>query len=193
MHLPDELKDVITFAYVTGWRITSEVLPLEWRQVNFEAGEIRLEPGTTKNGDGRTFPFTKTLRVLLQRRHGEREALKKASTIEPRVFWRMVADKRGVEKKPRAIVSFDKAWKVACKAAGCPGRIPHDFRRTAVRNLVRADIPDSIAMKLTGHKTRSVFDRYDIASSTDFKDAARKLDDAANLQHANGRSVRANR
>jgi len=50
----------VTFAYVTGWRVDSEVLPLQWRHVDFGAGEIRLDPGTTKNGEGRMFPMTAT-------------------------------------------------------------------------------------------------------------------------------------
>jgi integrase len=72
----------------------------------------------------------------------------------------------------------------ACKAAGCPGRIPHDLRRTAVRNLVRAGIPQTVAMSLTGHRTDSVFRRYDIVSAIDLKDAARRLDQVAQMRQA---------
>ena len=71
---------------------------------------------------------------------------------------------------------FNKAWRKARVAAGCPGRIPHDFRRTAVRNLVRAGVPERVAMQLTGHKTRAVFERYNIVSSGDLRDAAQRLD-----------------
>ena len=78
----------------------------------------------------------------------------------------------------KVIKSFRKAWLAACRAAGCPGRIPHDFRRTAVRNLIRAGIPETVAMSMTGHKTRSVFMRYDIVSEGDLDSAAQKLNAA---------------
>ena len=100
------------------------MLTLEWRQIDFEGAEVRLEPGTTKNKKGRTFPFTTALRTLLEERQIEHKKLKKAGHICPNVFWRMVAEKRGGEKKPRAILDFTKEWKNACKTAGCPGRIP---------------------------------------------------------------------
>jgi len=71
--------------------------------------------------------------------------------------------------------SFWKAWKTACKAAGAPGRIPHDFRRTAVRNLERAGVLSSVAMKMVGHKTEAIYRRYAIVSDADLQDAAKKL------------------
>jgi integrase len=71
---------------------------------------------------------------------------------------------------------FNKAWRKARVEAGCPGRIPHDFRRTAVRTLVRAGVPERVAMQLTGHKTRAIFERYNITSPNDLREAAQRLD-----------------
>src|SRR5262249_6242914 len=128
-HLPESLQPVIEFAYITGWRIPSEVLTLEWRQVDIKGGEVRLDPETTKNREGRVFPLTDDLRALLESRHAEHQRLKLKGQIVPSVFFRMVATKRGGSKEPRAIKTFNKAWTAACLAAGCPGRIPHDLRR----------------------------------------------------------------
>jgi len=168
---PDEpLQRLITFAYITGWRTHSEALPLHWRQIDFDAGTVRLDAGTTKNGEGRVFPFTHELRaLLLALRDYTRQIERERGVICPWVFHR--------NGKPIRV--FRKAWVSACKAAGCPGKIPHDFRRTAVRNLVRAGIPERVAMTMTGHKTRSVFERYNIVSGCDLTDAAAKLNDAA--------------
>jgi integrase len=183
-HLPAELRPVVTFAHITGWRIASEVLPLEWRHVDFKAGEVRLDPGTTKNRAGRVFKLTTDLRALLETQRDERDRLKRTGGICPNVFFRLVAEGRGGPKAPRPIVSFNKAWAAACKAAGCPGRIPHDLRRTAVRNMVRVGIPERVAMKLTGHKTRSIFERYNIVSDGDLDSAAEKLNGVSALAAA---------
>jgi integrase len=94
-HLPAELQPVIA--------------TLEWHQVDFKAEMVRLIPGWTKNKEGREFPFTDDLRALLKAQQKAHAELKEAKHITPLVFWRMVADGRGGEKKPRAIVSLSKA------------------------------------------------------------------------------------
>jgi integrase len=101
------------------------------------------------------------------------ETLKQQGIIARYVFCYVTGEKAG---KRITEGGFNKAWRKARVAAGCPGRIPHDFRRTAVRNLVRAGVPERVAMQLTGHKTRAVFERYNIVSSGDLRDAARRLD-----------------
>jgi len=175
-HLPAALRPVVTFAYITGWRIDSEILPLQWRQVDLDANEVRLDPGTTKNDEGRVFRLTTELRDLLIGQQQARDQLAARGLICPWVFVRLVAKGRGGTKYPKPIKRFNKAWKAACTLAGQPGKIPHDFRRTAVRNMVRRGIPERVAMRMTGHKTRSVFERYNIVSAGDLADAALKLD-----------------
>src|SRR5262249_28842310 len=102
--------------------------------------------------------------------------LKAKGKIVPWVFFRMVAIKRRGPKEPQPITSLVKAFRKSSKAAGYPGRIPHDLRRSAVRQFVRQGIPERVAMRITGHKTRSVFDRYDIVSEGDLREAAARLD-----------------
>jgi integrase len=187
-HLPADLRGVATFAYVTGWRVPSEVLSLQWAQVNQDEGLVRLEPDTTKNDEGREFPFA--LMPELADLIDEQWAARPPDRICPWVFHRAGApflDKRGDPFR-----WFYDEWHAACEQAGCVGRIPHDFRRTAVRNLVRVGVAEKTAMKLTGHKSRSVFDRYHIVNAADLREAVTRLA-AAPIQRASssrGRVVR---
>lgn len=165
--LPEYLRPVVTFMYITGWRSRSEVFPLQWHQVDFKAGTVRLEPGTTKNREGRVLFMTPELREMLEARRAATDKLQRESgRIIPHVFHR---------RSGKPIRNIYVAWEAACRGAGVPGRIPHDFRRTAVRNLERAGVPRSVAMKMTGHKTEAVYRRYAIVSEGDLREAADKL------------------
>src|SRR5262249_15908140 len=166
--LREELRPIVEFGYLTGWRV-GEILPLRWSQVDMEAGIVRLEPGTTKNDEGRVFPFRALpeLEALLKRQKLRTEALERATNqIIPWLFHR-----RGGQP----VLEFRQAWNTACTKAGVPGRLFHDLRRTAVRNLERATVPRSVAMKLTGHKTESIYRRYAIVSESDLTEGVRKL------------------
>jgi integrase len=160
--LPQPLRGVATFAYLTGWR-KSEVLPLEWARVDRKAHTVRLDVGTTKNGKGRTLDYSENadLCTLFDEQWTEHERLAKAGVICPFVF----------NRKGRQILDIRKAWATACTNAGVPGRLLHDCRRSAVRNMLRAGVPEQRAMKVTGHQTRAVFDRYDITNSADVRAA----------------------
>jgi integrase len=163
-HLPKHCIGPVAFAYVTGWRLRSEILPFTWDRVDFDASRVRLEPGTTKNRQGRWFPLTTELRAILDAQwtdHMEKHP------DSPFVFNNYHGGRA---------LRIDKAWRRATKDAGFSGKLMHDFRRTAVRNLVRAGISERVAMTLTGHKTRSVFDRYHIVSETDLAEAGKRLD-----------------
>ena len=120
--------------------------------------------------------MTDDLRRVLEAQKREVDRLaREHRQLVPWVFFRFVANGRGGEKHAKPIRGFVKAWKSAVRAAGCPGRIPHDLRRTAVRNMVRRGVPERVAMMLTGHKTRSVFERYNIVSEGDLRAAAEQL------------------
>ena len=158
--LPEYLKGFCTFGYKTGWRV-SEIQSLTWNQIDRQQGIARLEGDQTKNKEARTIYLDTELRDVIQAQWDKRTSLE-----IPYVF----PNREG--KGP--IRDFRGAWKAACKKAGLEGKIFHDFRRTTVRNLVRSGIPESIAMKVTGHKTASVFRRYDIKSDADMREAAQK-------------------
>ncbi|HUU26537.1 MAG TPA: site-specific integrase [archaeon] len=160
--LPKHLKGFLTFAYKAGWRL-GEISTLQWSQIDLEKGIVRLEPGETKNEEGRTIYLDEELKEIFR---AQWEARGKADTALPWVF----LNRKGTDRVKR----FDKAWKSACKKAGIGIKLFHDLRRTAVRNMVRAGIPERVAMMISGHKTRSVFERYNIVSGADLELAAKR-------------------
>ena len=165
-HLPEYLKPVFEVAYVTGWRVSSELLTRKWQHVDLENGWLRLDPGESKNSEGRMFPLTPELRDILSRQLERTRQLQLATgQVIPWVFHRA--------GKP--IKNYYGGWDKACRLAGYPDRIAHDLRRTAVRNLERAGVPRSAAMKMTGHKTESVYRRYAIVDEAMLRESAEKL------------------
>ena len=186
--LPEYLRPVVTFAFHTGMR-RGEIKRLQWSSVNFLDKEIRLEAGTTKNDEPRAVPLIGELPEMLGILHQQDPGAQTVFSL-----------------KGRPIGNFRKAWTRACVRAGlgrflCPvcdavldekrrcanckkkpempiydGLIFHDLRRTGVRNLVRAGVPERVAMAISGHKTRAVFERYNIVSGRDLRDAGRKLE-----------------
>jgi integrase len=170
--LPAYLQTVVTFAYITGWRVMSEILPMRVGQVDLKAGIVRLDAGTTKNDEPRSFYFDAIidLKDLLTKQVAAAETLsRETSKVVTLVFHE--PDGSAINE-----YRFRLAWSAACEKAGYPGKLLHDFRRSAVRNLVRAGIPERVAMMMTGHKTRSVFERYNIVAGSDLADAAQKLE-----------------
>ncbi len=165
--LSEPLRIFARFLYLTGWR-SGEALGLTWAGVDFDGGVVRLEPGVTKNREGREFPFAALppLAELLQEQRDRTSALEREQgRIIASVFHRNGAPIR----------SYARAWTAACDAAGLNGRLVHDLRRTAVRNLERAGVSRSVAMKLTGHKTEAVYRRYAITSAADLTEGVAKL------------------
>lgn len=169
--LPDYLKPVVTLAYESGMR-RKEILTIKWDQVDLPKGNITLEQGTTKNDEGRIFYMSPELKEMLSELWDDRaEQEHKLPYVFP--------NSQGIGR----IVDIRKAWKNALKTVGLEGKLLHDFRRTAVRNMVRAGIPESVAMKISGHKDRSIFERYNITNEKDLKDASKQLRKYLDQQH----------
>jgi len=161
------LRAMFEVGYTYGWR-HEELLALRARQVNLSAGTIRLEPGTTKNSEGREVSMTVPVKALLsQCVHGKGP--------DECVFTR---------EGGKPVRDFRGAWTNACTAANVPDLLFHDLRRTAARNLRRAGVPEGVIMKIGGWKTRSVFERYAIVSQSDIRDAMTKLEEGQQRDNA---------
>jgi integrase len=132
---------------------------LTWNEVDLAGGVVRLAPGRSKTKVGRVLPISTALSDVLARRAKHRRR------TDVLVFKR-----DGV-----TVRAWKVAWRNACRRAGVPGRLFHDCRRTAARNLIRAGVPERVAMLLTGHKTRCVFDRYNIVNERELATAGERL------------------
>ena len=164
--LPDYLKAPIQVAYITGWRGPSEIFTRQRHHLDLDAGWLRLDVGETKNGKGRMFPLTPELRKVLEEQVALTEALEKKTGKTIRWLF---------HRNGKPIKSHYSAWRSACDRAGVPGRMVHDFRRTAVRNFERAGIPRSAGMALSGHLTGAVYGRYAIVDEGMLKESEAKL------------------
>ena len=149
--LPDYLKDLTRFAYHTGWR-KGEILTLEWRDIHGDV--IRLRPEIAKNKDGRVIILVGEVANIIDRRRAER--------VEscPYVFHR----------QGKQVRDYSRAWGKARELAGVPERLFHDSRRTAARNMDRAQVPRSVAKQIIGHKTDAMYNRYRIVDEQDIRE-----------------------
>ena len=157
-HLPPAYQDVLDFAYYSGWR-KREILELRWSEVDEPGGVVRLSPERSKTRVGRVLPIVAPIAAVLTRRRAHRQG------ADPLVFRRDAVTVR----------AWRTAWPAACRRAGVPGRLLHDCRRTAARNLVRAGVPERVAMQLTGHRSRAIFDRYTIVREDELHAAGAQL------------------
>ncbi len=154
------LRAMLAVASTFGWR-KSELLNLRVAQIDILNRVIRLEPGTTKNSDGRTVVMTSETFELLR-------ACIAGKKPDDHVFTR-------ADGKP--VKSFRGIWSKVCASAAVPELLFHDLRRTGARNLRRLGVSEGVIMRIGGWKTRNIFERYNIVDQTDLADAARRLDE----------------
>jgi len=159
---------IIPFVVVARWvgARRNELLRLERRQLDLSIGKISLDAGSTKNGDGRVFYLPPAALAAIREWDAGTQALER----ERGIIVRYVFHRRGrgpISEFPYTV------WHAACEKAQLAGRrILHDFRRTAARSYRRSGVSEGVVMKILGHKTRSMFERYNIKNEDDLRDAA---------------------
>jgi integrase len=162
--LPEYLKDFSEWAYATGMR-KGEASLLRWDMI--EGDELRIPGNIAKNREARTLPLCGDLKKIIERR-------KTARTVNEKGRARMVD--LIFHLNGHQITDFRKSWRTSCKKAGVAGILFHDLRRSAVRNLTQAGVPQAVAMRVSGHQTPSVFSRYNIVVTDDVRTALERTD-----------------
>jgi integrase len=163
-HLPEDLRDFVRFAAATGMR-KGECCSLTWGDI--EGDVLTLRGENAKNGEARSVPLVGELAEIIERRKAARQ-------VEENGTARMVEYIFHRDGQP--VGEFRKSWKAACKKAEVSGRLFHDLRRSAVRNMTMAGIPQAVAMKVSGHKTASMFQRYNIIATDDLRTALERTE-----------------
>jgi integrase len=158
--LPVNLKALFVSGYHVGAR-KGELRKIQWAQVDFDARLITLSGVQTKNKKPRTLPIYGEMETWLRLQYQSHP------DDNPWVFY-------GARNRP--VGDHLDGWTEACERAGLPGLLFHDLRRSAVRNMKRAGIQDRVAMEISGHRTRSMFDRYNIVDESDIENAGQKLE-----------------
>lgn len=156
--LPTNLRDFTRFAFGTGWR-KSECASIKWSDI--EDGLVRLRAANSKNREPRQITIEGEIKEIIERRRQAR-AVKKGDDIilAEHVFHRMGEPVR----------EFRKSWAKACEKSGVQ-KLFHDLRRSAVRDMIRSGVSQNVAMRISGHKTASMFRRYDITDEGDLREA----------------------
>jgi integrase len=158
-NLPDDLKDFVLYAYVTGSR-SGEIKSLTWKMV--DADVLRIPGDITKNRKDRVIPLGDELAEIIKRRRAARQ-------VEVNGTIQMV--EHIFHRNGRPVGQFRKSWASACKKAGVTGKIFHDLRRSFARNAIQAGVPQQLARKLGGWESDSIFSRYAIVVEDDLRTA----------------------
>jgi integrase len=168
--LSPDYADAVEFFAVTGWR-SEEVKKLRWDEVDSQHRLIRLSPDRAKNGEGREISLDQ-VEDIINRRVALRE-LRQSEYVFTYQYGGKGKRKTRIQYRP--VGDWRKSWKKACIAAGCPGALVHGFRRTVVMHLDKAGVSRSVAMKMVGHRTESMYHRYRIVPTEELHSAAAAL------------------
>ena len=160
--LSEHVKPVFVVAYHLGMR-TGELLALKRSWVDLEEGLIYVNGRVTKNGDPKTAPIYGDMGHWLEK------ILKEGRKQSPKCVWLF-------SRNGKPIRSFKGDWEQACAVSSVPELLFHDLRRTAVRNMIRAGVPEKVAMQISGHKTASMLWRYNITDARDIKEAGKRTE-----------------